>query len=108
MGQRIGIIAGSGEFPLLAVAEARRRGLETVVAAIRGEAEDALGTGVPDAAWFEPGELGGLVGFPEEPGDRGGPHCGQGPPGVRAPARGPRTPQPTASSRGPGGEPVPA
>ena len=63
MGQRIGIVAGSGEFPLLAVAEARRRGLETVVAAVRGEAEDALGDEVPDAAWFEPGDLGGLLAF---------------------------------------------
>ncbi len=63
MGQRIGIIAGSGEFPLLAVAEARRRGLEAVVAAVRGEAEGALAEAVPDAAWFGPGELGGLIGF---------------------------------------------
>jgi DUF1009 family protein len=63
MGQRIGIIAGSGEFPLLAVAEVRRRGLETVVAAVRGEAEDALGDEVPGAAWFGPGDLGGLLAF---------------------------------------------
>lgn len=63
MGQRIGIIAGSGEFPLLAVAEARRRGLEAAVAAVRGEAEESLGEAVPDAAWFGPGELGGLLGF---------------------------------------------
>jgi len=63
MGQRIGIIAGSGEFPLLAVAEARRRGLETIVAAVRGEAEEALGNEVSVAAWFGPGELGGLVAF---------------------------------------------
>jgi DUF1009 family protein len=63
MGQRIGIIAGSGEFPLLAVAEARRRGFETVVAAVRGEAEEAFAEAFPDAAWFGPGELGGLVGF---------------------------------------------
>ncbi len=63
MGQRIGIIAGSGEFPLLAVAEARRRGLEATVAAVRGEAEETLGDAVPDAAWFGPGELVGLLGF---------------------------------------------
>jgi hypothetical protein len=63
MGQRIGIIAGSGEFPLLAVAEARRRGLEATVAAVRGEAEETLGDAVPDAVWFGPGELGSLLGF---------------------------------------------
>lgn len=63
MGQRIGIIAGSGEFPLIAVAEARKRGLEAVVAAVRGEAEEALGEAVPEAAWFGPGELGGLIDF---------------------------------------------
>ena len=63
MGQRIGIIAGSGEFPLLAVAEARRRGLEATVAVVRGEAEETLGETVPDAVWFGPGELGGLLGF---------------------------------------------
>lgn len=63
MGQRIGIIAGSGEFPLLAVAEARRRGLDATVAAVRGEADEALGSAVPEAAWFGPAELGGLVGF---------------------------------------------
>lgn len=63
MGQRIGIIAGSGEFPLLAFAEARRRGLEAFVAAVRGEAEETLGDAVPDAVWFGPGELGGLLDF---------------------------------------------
>jgi UDP-2,3-diacylglucosamine hydrolase len=63
MGQRIGIIAGSGEFPLLAVVEARRRGFEPTVAAVRGEAEETLRDAIPDAAWFGPGELGGLLGF---------------------------------------------
>jgi DUF1009 family protein len=63
MGQRIGIIAGSGEFPLIAVAEARRLGLEATVAAVRGEAEETVGDAVPDAAWFGPGELGGLLVF---------------------------------------------
>ncbi len=63
MGQRIGIIAGSGEFPLLAVAEARRRGFDATVAAVRGEADEALESAVPEAAWFGPAEVGGLVGF---------------------------------------------
>ncbi len=63
MGQRIGIIAGSGDFPLLAVAEARRRGLEAAVAAVRGEADESFGPAVPGVAWFGPAELGGLIGF---------------------------------------------
>ena len=40
MGERIGLIAGAGSFPLLALAEAHKQGFSCVVAALRGEAKD--------------------------------------------------------------------
>ena len=63
MGQRIGLIAGSGEFPALALAEARRRGYEVVVAAVKGEADGTLPPPGPDTAWFGPGELDAVLEF---------------------------------------------
>jgi hypothetical protein len=63
MGDRLGIIAGAGEFPLLAAAEAGARGFECVIAAIRGEADDRFRDGPGIVEWFEPGEISSLSGF---------------------------------------------
>ena len=53
MGRRLGVIAGSGWFPILVCQEARRRGDSCVVAGIKGEAEDILEEGVENLAWFD-------------------------------------------------------
>jgi len=63
MGERLGIIAGSGEFPWLAAAEAGARGYECVIAAIRGEAEDRLRDRAGIIEWFGAGEISRLSGF---------------------------------------------
>lgn len=63
MGDRLGIIAGAGEFPLLAAAEAGARGFECVIAAIRGEADDRLRDRSGIVEWFEAGEISRLSGF---------------------------------------------
>ena len=63
MGDRLGIIAGSGEFPVLAAAEARRRGIEVVVAAVRGEADPGLAERVSGVEWFDVDDAAGLSAF---------------------------------------------
>lgn len=49
------MIAGSGEFPLLAVEEASRRGWSCAVAGIRGEAAETLEAKASSFAWVEVG-----------------------------------------------------
>jgi len=63
MGTRIGIVAGSGGFPLEALEEAKRQGLDCVVAGIRGEADPGLELKAAVFAWLEPGEIQKLVSF---------------------------------------------
>lgn len=53
MGPRIGLIAGSGEFPLLVLEEAKKKGLFCVVLGVRGQAPAALETKAD--AWGEIG-----------------------------------------------------
>jgi len=63
MGERIGLIAGAGESPLLALEEAARLGLECVVAGIRGEAQEALKARAAAFEWIGLTELDKLVSF---------------------------------------------
>ncbi|MHB8095681.1 MAG: LpxI family protein [Candidatus Aminicenantales bacterium] len=63
MGDRLGIIAGSGEFPLIAAALARRAGYDCVIAAIRGEADPGVGERSDSLEWFEAGDLAGILGY---------------------------------------------
>jgi len=63
MGDRVGIIAGSGKIPHLIATEARRRGLVPVVAAIRGEADGGLQEGADAFEWFDAGDVARLLGF---------------------------------------------
>jgi DUF1009 family protein len=63
MGTRIGIIAGSGGFPLEALEEAKRLGYNCVVAGLRGEAVADLEVKAPVFEWFEIGEIQKLVSF---------------------------------------------
>ncbi|MDD8026493.1 MAG: UDP-2,3-diacylglucosamine diphosphatase LpxI [Acidobacteriota bacterium] len=63
MGERIGLIAGAGESPLLALEEAARLGLECVVAGIRGEAQADLKTRAVAFEWVGLTELDKVVSF---------------------------------------------
>ena len=61
MTERIGIIAGAGEFPVLMARECRQRGLETVAVAIEEEAERDIET-VADRTFWQPlGKVGKLL-----------------------------------------------
>jgi UDP-2,3-diacylglucosamine hydrolase len=63
MGERIGLIAGAGAFPFLALAEARKQGYVCVVAALRGDAGREIGAGAEAVDWFSASELGRLIAF---------------------------------------------
>lgn len=56
-GERIGLVAGSGRFPVLFAETARRRGVEVVAVAHRGETDPELERVVGDVTWIHPGEL---------------------------------------------------
>ncbi len=63
MGSRLGIIAGSGEFPFLVLGEAKKVGYSCAVAGIRGEAQPDLKKGVDVFKWIEVGAVSELVSF---------------------------------------------
>jgi DUF1009 family protein len=63
MGERIGVIAGAGESPLLALEEAARLGLECVVAGVRGEAQPDIKSRASVFEWIGLTELDKLVSF---------------------------------------------
>ncbi|MBI3306506.1 MAG: UDP-2,3-diacylglucosamine diphosphatase LpxI [Candidatus Omnitrophica bacterium] len=57
----IGIIAGNGKFPVLAVKEARNQGYRVVAALLEGEAEPVLEKMADVSRWVKVGELAKLV-----------------------------------------------
>jgi DUF1009 family protein len=59
--ERIGLIAGSGRFPVLFAETARRRGVEVYAVAHRGETDPELERAVAGISWIFPGELDGMV-----------------------------------------------
>jgi DUF1009 family protein len=63
MGQRIGILAGSGRFVPLAVADLQRQGVISVVAGIEGEAARRLEKISKVFRWFKVGDAGKTVSF---------------------------------------------
>jgi hypothetical protein len=63
MGQKLGVIAGSGAFPIHVCREARHRGQTCVVAGIKGEADQSLSDTGDLFHWFEVHELGNLIAF---------------------------------------------
>ena len=63
MQKSIGIIAGRGRFPILAVQEARAGGYQVAVAAIVKEADPVLEKMADACAWIKIGELKKLVKF---------------------------------------------
>lgn len=62
MGGRLGLIAGNGKFPFLVLDAARAKGYEVVVAAIREEADPAIGKrGAVAVHWLSLGQLSKLI-----------------------------------------------
>ena len=59
--ERIGLIAGSGRFPVLFAETARRRGVEVVAVAHRGETDPELERVVAAITWIHPGELEAMI-----------------------------------------------
>jgi DUF1009 family protein len=59
--ERIGLIAGSGRFPVLFAETARRRGVEVVAVAHRGETDPELERVVSAITWIHPGELEAMI-----------------------------------------------
>jgi UDP-2,3-diacylglucosamine hydrolase len=70
MGERLGVIAGSGPFALQALSLAKAQGYACVVAGVRGEAAPELQAAADAFAWFRPSELDELVAFFEGHGVR--------------------------------------
>ena len=60
-GERIGLIAGSGRFPVVFAETARRRGVEVVAVAHRGETAPELVHPVHAITWVQPGQLQALI-----------------------------------------------
>jgi DUF1009 family protein len=63
MNETVGIIAGESVLPLLSCREARRRGVRTVVAAVKGVALPELASTADEWAEFSMGQLGGVIRF---------------------------------------------
>ena len=61
MGERYGMIAGNGRFPLLALETARREGHQVVVVAIGNEASPELAPLAAGLHWVNIGQLGKLI-----------------------------------------------
>jgi len=59
--ERIGLVAGNGDFPILFATAARRRGAEVVAVAHRGETSEGLAAVVSALTWVDPGELEALI-----------------------------------------------
>ncbi len=68
--ERIGLIAGSGRFPVLFAETARRRGVEVVAVAHREETDPALADVVAAITWIHPGELEAMIGALRDAGVR--------------------------------------
>ncbi len=60
---KLGIIAGSGNFPFYVCEEAQNLGYSCVVAGIRGEAESSLGEKVSVFEWFNVSEITKVAAF---------------------------------------------
>lgn len=58
---RIGIIAGGGQFPLLAADSARKKGISIVAVAFDEETDPGLAEKVDEIIWIKLGQLGKLI-----------------------------------------------
>jgi UDP-2,3-diacylglucosamine hydrolase len=61
MPEKIGLIAGKGQFPLLFAEAAGRRGLEVVAVAHQGETDPSLAALSHECTWISVGQLGKLI-----------------------------------------------
>jgi len=57
----LGLIAGGGQFPLIAADAARQRGIRVVAVAHQGETDPALSDKVDEIVWIRLGQLGHLI-----------------------------------------------
>ncbi len=97
MSEKIGLIAGKGQFPLLFAQAARARGASIIAAAHRGETDPALAELVQELHWVYVGQLGKIIRIFKDAGVQravmaGGYHPGPPvsgfPPGSPGPGRG--------------------
>ena len=58
---KIGIIAGGGQFPLMAADSAKKQGIGVIAVAFEGEADPDLGERVDEIVWIRLGQLGKLI-----------------------------------------------
>jgi DUF1009 family protein len=65
---KIGIIAGGGQFPLLFAKSAKQQGLKVYAAAHRGETDEMLINQVDRLIWVKLGQLGKIISFFKEEG----------------------------------------
>ena len=61
--EKIGIIAGSGQFPLLFIKAAKKAGRKTVLIAHRNETDDEAAEAADEVCWVKLGQLGKLLKF---------------------------------------------
>lgn len=61
--EKIGIIAGGGQFPLLFIEAARKAGRAVYVAAHRSETDEMVAGAADDACWVKLGQLGRIIKF---------------------------------------------
>ncbi|MBW2205453.1 MAG: UDP-2,3-diacylglucosamine diphosphatase LpxI [Deltaproteobacteria bacterium] len=59
--EKIGLIAGGGQFPLLIAEAAKKRGIRVIAVAHHGETEAALSEKVDEIIWIKLGQLGHLI-----------------------------------------------
>jgi len=60
---KIGVIAGSGQFPLLFIEAAKKAGRRTVLIAHRNETDDEVAAAADEVCWVKLGQLGKLLKF---------------------------------------------
>ena len=60
---RIGIIAGGGQFPLLFIEAARKAGRKIYVVAHRSETDELVAQAADEACWVKLGQLGKIIKF---------------------------------------------
>jgi len=61
--EKIGIIAGSGQFPLLFIEAARKAGRKTVLIAHQNETSEAVAEAADEVCWVKLGQLGKIIKF---------------------------------------------
>jgi len=63
MNKSLGLIAGNGAFPILLAQEARKRGDQVIVAALKEEADPIIEKHADHVTWLSIGQLGKIISF---------------------------------------------